>query len=84
MQRSLCGRTWDKYPNCDRNHVAFSNRCTKITHAAKEAQQCRVILPAGGTFANTATDIAPRINRVVLGHRVKGTANEGIGVENKV
>lgn len=38
-QRSHCGHTLEKYPNCKRNHIASSSRCMKKTEAAKVAQQ---------------------------------------------
>ena len=76
---SLCGHTLEKCPNCNGNHIVFSNRCTKKTEAAKAARQIRGIDPAGRASANAATDVASGTNRVMLGHRPEGTATEGGG-----
>jgi len=76
-QGSLCGHTLERCPNCKGKHIAFSNRCTKKAEATRAARQCRKIGQRAST--NAATDVASGTNRVVLGPRPKGAAEEGGG-----
>jgi len=76
-QGSLCGHPLDKFPNCQGNHIAFSNRCGKKTEAAKVARLSRALGSAGRASENAATGVASGTNRMMLGHRPKGSAKEG-------
>jgi hypothetical protein len=73
-QGSLCGHTLEKCPDCKGKHIAFSNRCTKKAEATRAARQSRIIGQRAST--NAATDVASGTNRVVLGPRRKGAAEE--------
>jgi len=71
-QRSLCGHTLERCPNCKGNHIAFSSRCAKKSEAARAARQSRKTGTAGRAPASKATHTATGTNRVVLGHRPRG------------
>ena len=83
-QGSHCGQTLEKCPNSKGNLILFGNKCTKKTEAAKAAGQSRGIRQAGRASANAATDVASGTNRVVLGHRPKGTVKDGGGKRSGV
>jgi len=80
-QGSLCGHTLEKCPNCKRNHIAFSNRCTIKAEAARAVRQSRKMGQSVRAFTNAATDVASGTKREVLGPRPKGAAAEGGGSE---
>jgi hypothetical protein len=75
--RSLCSHTLEKCPNCIGTHIAFSNRCMKKAEATRVARHNRIIGQRAST--NAATDVASGTNRVVLGPRPQGAAEEGGG-----
>jgi len=81
QQGSLYGHILEKYPNCNGNHNALSNRCATKAKAAKAARQSRGIGPAWRASVNAATGVASGTKRVVLGHRPNGTATEEGGSE---
>jgi len=71
-QRSLCGHTLEKCPNCKGSHIAFSSRCAKKSEAARAGWQSSTTGTAGRAPTGKATHTATGTNRVVLGHRPRG------------
>jgi hypothetical protein len=82
-QRSLCGHTLEKCPNCKGSHIAFSSRCAKKWEATEEARQNRNIELEGRAPARADQDMATGSNRVVLSPRPQGVA-EGGGDEEEM
>jgi len=64
-QGSICGHTMEKCPNCNRNHIAFSNTCAKITEAARATRQSRKT----GLEGHASIREVAGANRVALGTR---------------
>jgi len=81
MLGSLRSHTLEKCPNCKGNHIAFSMSCAKKTEAAKAARQCWAIGLAGRASTNAATDVALGTKRLMIGHWLKETTQEGGGTE---
>jgi hypothetical protein len=67
--RSLCSHTLEKYTDCKRNHIVFSNRCAQKTEALKVVRQSWGIWRAGWASMNAATGVESGINRVTLGYQ---------------
>jgi hypothetical protein len=76
-QSSLCGPTLETCPNCRSKNNAFSNRCMKKAKAPRAVRPSRMIGQPAST--NAATGEASGTNRVVVGPRPKGAAEEGGG-----
>ena len=83
MQRSLCGDTLEKCPNCRRNHIAFSSRCTQKSEAFRAEQQSRKTGTGEWIPTNEATHMAMGTNRVALVHRPRGGGAADGGREEK-
>jgi len=82
-QRSLCGHTLEKCPNCKRNHIVFSSRCSKKKEAPQAVWQSRKIELVGQGSTWAVRDMATCSDRVVLGPRPEGVA-EGDEDEEKM
>jgi hypothetical protein len=71
-QGSLCGYTQEKCPNCKRNLLAFSSRCTKEVDATREAQERRRREPAGRTMKTAGPTSGA--NRTALSRQMRAPA----------